>query len=164
MYELLLFLHLLSVVIGFGTVFLNGIYGVQAKNRQGSDGLAISEANYRVSDVAEWFIYATPVFGILMVVESEAVDWGETWIWLSLVLYVVALGISHGMLRPNVKRMLALQRELVDLAPPPAGTGGGPPAQAGELEQRGKTVATAGGILNVLLVILLALMVWKPGT
>ena len=30
---------------------------------------------------------------------------GQTWIWLAIVLYIIALGISHGVLFPAVKRM-----------------------------------------------------------
>src|SRR2546425_7056804 len=69
-HKFLLVLHLLAVVIGFGAVFLNGVYGTLAKNRKGSEGLAIAEANYTVSvHWGEMFIYAVPIFGILMVLE-----------------------------------------------------------------------------------------------
>ena len=45
-------------IVGIGTVMLNGIYGAETKKRPGPGGLAIAQANYRVSMVAENFIYA----------------------------------------------------------------------------------------------------------
>ena len=80
---------------------------------------------------------------------------------MSFGLYILAIGISHGVLRPNVRKMIALMRELEGAAVGVAA--GGPPPQALELEQRGKTVGMAGAVLNLLMVALTALMIWKPG-
>ena len=162
--KVLLFLHLLSVVVGIGGVMLNGLYGIQAKNNPGPAGLGITEANHKVSDVAEYFIYAIPVFGIWMVLRYDAYDFDQTWIWLTLVLYVTALAIVHAVLRPTVKKMIALQRELVAMGPPPAGApAGGPPPQVAQLEAHGQTMAKVGPIVNVIAVVILYLMAFKPG-
>jgi uncharacterized membrane protein len=162
--KVLLFLHLLTVVVGIGGVMLNGVYGIQAKNNAGPAGLGITEANHKVSDIAEYFIYAIPVTGIWLVLRVDAYDFDQTWIWMSLVLYVVGLGISHGVMRPTVKKMITLQRELVAMGPPPEGApAGGPPPQVVELEAHGKRLSTFGPVLNVLAVVLIYLMVFKPG-
>ena len=65
-YKLFLVLHILSAIIGFGAVFLNAIYGQQARARKGREGLAISQANFLVSSIGMYFIYAVFVFGILL--------------------------------------------------------------------------------------------------
>lgn len=149
------------MVIGLGAVFLNGLYGAQVKARRGPEGLAIAEANLKVSKVAEWFIYAIPIFGIgLVFMSDDFIEFDETWIWLSIVLYIVAMGISHGMLYPTVKRMHVLMAEMI-AGPPPVG---GPPPQAAEMEQLGKRVGAAGAALNLLVVVLIVLMVFKPGS
>jgi hypothetical protein len=62
---------------------------------------------------------------------------------------------------PRVGRLIALQRELVASGPPTAGSG--PPPQVLEMEKVGKQVAMVGTALNLLLVALLVLMVFKPG-
>jgi hypothetical protein len=72
-------------------------------------------------------------------------SFGQTWIWLSIVLYVIALGISHGVMVPNGKKMLA----------GPSG-----PEEAAAL---GKKLAAGGMTLDLLAVVLIVLMVWKPG-
>lgn len=169
-YKIVLILHILAVVVGIGAVTLNGLYGAQAKARKGPEGLAIAEANFRVSMVAEWIIYTIPLFGIALVFMSKTngervYDFEQTWIWLSIVLYVVALGISHGIVTPTAKKMQGLMRELNAMGPPPAGgpPPGGPPPQVLQLEALGKRIGAGGAALNLLSVILIVLMVWKPG-
>ena len=164
-YDLVLVLHLLTVIVGFGTVVLNGIYGAEAKKRQGPGGLAIGEAVEKVGGVAEKVIYLVPVFGIALVFMSDGNwDFGQTWVWLSLLLYVIGIGVSHGVLIPSERRMNALGRELVAAGPPPAGAPtAGPPPQVAEMEALGKKMGGAGMFLNLLLVVIVALMVFKPG-
>jgi hypothetical protein len=60
--------------------------------------------------------------------------------------------------------MQALMRELAEAGPPAGGAAtGGPPPQVVELEERGRRVGITGATLNVILVLILFLMVWKPG-
>jgi uncharacterized membrane protein len=160
LYKTLLVLHILTAIVGLGAVMLNGIYAAQAARRPGAPGRAVSEANFAVSSIGEYFIYAIPVFGILLVLASDkAWKFSQTWIWLALLVYVVAIGISHAILIPGHKRVNALLAEMEQV---PA-TAGGPPPQAAELESLGKRMAAAGATLNVFVVIFLILMIWKPG-
>lgn len=146
MYELWVVLHLLAVIVGIGATMLNGLYAAKAKEAGGPAAGAIMKANFDVTMVAEKFIYLVPVFGILAVLASDdAWDFGQTWVWLSLVLYVIALGIAHGNQIPSGKKMLA---------------GPSSPEEAAAL---GKRLAMGGMALDLLVVVLVVLMVWKPG-
>jgi uncharacterized membrane protein len=159
-YKAVLVAHILCAIIGFGAVFLNGIYANEMKRRRGADSLAIYEANWKVSKIGEYFIYAVAILGLALVGMSDK-EWkfSQTWVWLAIVVYVVALGISHGVLIPAVKRIGVLMREMVAAGPPT----GGPPPQAAEIEQLGKRAGAAGATLNLLLIVILCLMVFKPG-
>ena len=162
---MVLVLHILTVVVGFGTVMLNGIRGAEAKKRPGPGGLAIGESGFKVNSIAEYFIYAVPVLGIGLVFMSDG-NWtfGQTWVWLSLLLYVIGIAVSHAVLIPSEKRMNALAAELVAAGPPPAGAApGGPPPQVVEMEGLEKKLAASGTFLNVLVVVVVFLMVFKPG-
>jgi len=79
------------------------------------------------------------------------------WIWLSMTLYVIGLGLSHGVLRPRARRLNALMAEV--------GAGSAAPSaeQAAQLEAIGKRLALTEAALDVLLVVILVLMVFKPG-
>lgn len=159
-YKFLLFAHIFCAIVGFGAVFLNAIYGNEVKKRRGPEGIAIFDANEKVSKIGELFIYAVPIFGIGLVFSSSDLwEFSQTWVWLALVVYIVALGVSHGVMFPTLKRMRVLMGEMA-AGPPPVG---GPPPQAAEMEQLGKRMGIVGPFLNISLVVVLILMVWKPG-
>jgi hypothetical protein len=157
-------LHILSAIVGFGAVFLNGIYGAQVRAHPGPEGLAIFRANYLVSKIAEYFIYAVFVFGVLLVLLSDDVwDFSDTWVWSSMLLYIVGLGLSHGALQPRLRKMENLMTEMVAGGPPPAGATG-PPPQVAQLQEHGRVVGMVSTALHVILVAVLFLMIWKPGS
>ena len=165
-YDFFLLLHILCAIIGFGAVYLNALYGQEVRKRPGPEGLAVFEANFRISKIAEYFIYAVFVFGLVLLAlatspvgDAHVFKFSQTWVWLAIVVYVVGLGVSHGVLMPSLKKMRTLMGEMIAAGPPV----GGPPPQASEMEQLGKKVGAAGATLNVLLVVILALMIWKPG-
>ena len=161
-YKIVLLLHILCAIIGFGTVILNGLYGREAKRRPGPGGLAITEANLTVSGIAEYFIYAVFLLGLALVLMSDgAWAFRQTWIWLAMALYVVGIGISHGIVFPSARRMRDLAAELTAGGPPAGAVG--PPPQVAEMERVGKTLGASSSFLHLLLVALLVLMIWKPG-
>ncbi|HUR49844.1 MAG TPA: hypothetical protein VMY88_10020 [Acidimicrobiales bacterium] len=163
-YKIVFLLHILCAIIGFGAVMLNGIYAAEVKKRRGAEGLAILQANTRVSQIGEIFIMAVPLFGIGLVFMSDgAWRFSQTWVWSALGLFVVALGISLGFMAPAVKRQEGLMKELLAGGPPPAGASEGPPPQVAQLEANGKKMAMAGGLLHLALVTMLFLMIFKPG-
>jgi uncharacterized membrane protein len=163
LYALVLLLHILSAIAGFGGVMFNGLYAQQSQLRKGKEGVAITQSVISVSNVAEVFIYLTAVFGVLLVLlADEPVGWGDTWIWLSILIYVAALGLSHGVLQPSVRRIAHLSEELASMEGPPPG-GGGPPPQVAEIEALGKRVGMTDAALKLALVAILYLMIWKPG-
>ena len=66
-YKFVLLLHIFCAIVGFGAVFLNGVYGAQMKTRMQSgrvaEAIGIFEANEFVSRIGEYFIYAVFVLG-----------------------------------------------------------------------------------------------------
>jgi uncharacterized membrane protein len=160
-YKVVLLLHILSAIIGFGAVYLNALYGRAAQRRQGAVGLAIAETNFEVSEIATYFIYAVQVFGILLVLMSDdVIEFSQGWISASFVLYIILIGLEHGVMRPNVRQMHARLRELNAAAPV---EGARRPPQVDEIERRARTVGSVGAVLNLLVVVLLYLMIWRPG-
>lgn len=146
-YKLLLVLHILSAIVGFGGVMLNGVHGAQAKKRPPNEGAAIVDSTIAVEKVAQMAIYAVFVFGVLLMIASDE-TWKLSHLWLtaSVALYLVGVGLSHGVMKKNVTRM----RDLL-------AAGGGP-----ELAEVGKRIGTVAPILSLIVVSILTLMVWKP--
>ena len=162
-YDLLLFLHLVAVVVGFGSVMLNGLYAARAKKAGGREGVAIAEANTFVSyKVAEPFIYAVFVLGILLVLVGDPPwAWDQAWINISMVLYIVGVALSHAVMRPAIKRLNSLTAQLASAGPNPAA--GGPPPEVAEVEALEKRVGLVGMVLDLIVVVVIYLMVFKPG-
>jgi hypothetical protein len=163
-YDFVLVLHILCAIVGFGAVFLNGVYGQQMKTRLQSgrvaEAIGIYEANSTVSRIGEYFIYAVFVLGFALLGLSDSViEFSQTWLWLSVVIYVLAIGLSHGVLMPAVKRMGVLMHEMA-AGPPPVG---GPPPQAAEMASIGQKLGVVGPILDLSMIAVLFLMVYKPG-
>jgi uncharacterized membrane protein len=158
LYQIVLLVHLLLSIAGFGGVLLNGVYAARAKQRPGPEGLAISEANYSVSVIAEVLILLVPISGLALVwVSDGAWALSDLWVWLSIALYAVAFAISRVVLMPGHRRINELLTELIRTPSP-----SGPPPQVAEVERIGRTMGMAGGALNVLLVVIVVLMIWKP--
>ena len=159
-YNVLLLLHIVSIIVGFGGVILNGVYAAKAQQLPPEQNLAVMEVNGFVSmKVAEIFIYLAPVWGFGLVgMSDKTYTFGQTWVWLSLVIYVLSLGLSHGGLMPRAKRMLETQRDMV--ANPPAGPDD---ARIAMLQASGKQIGAMSMVLNLSLVVMIVLMIWKPG-
>lgn len=88
-YDVLLVLHLVTVIGGFGSIALDGAYRGGAPRGDGPS-------------VPEWLIYAVPVTGILVVLVSEdRWQFSQAWISLSFLLYIAAVGVLHAGRRRN---------------------------------------------------------------
>ena len=153
LYQLVLVLHILAVIIGFGGTFIAAFYGAASAKRPGAEGLAVAETTVQVTSlVPTMAVYTVPILGILLILLSDDVwQFSDTWISLSFLLYIVVIVLAVAVHVPNLKKMLALRK-------------GEEGVQASEVERRAKTAAVLGGIMNLLWVAILFLMVFKPGT
>lgn len=150
-YLLFLTLHILCAIVGFGGVMLNGIWGSTLSKTQGEAAGVLAVTLEKVSKIAEMFILAVVVFGVIVVLLSDgAHSWSSPWLWVSIVLYLAALGLSFGVLAPASRELVAL-----------AEAGNEPSAQRTALE---KKVAAVSGVLHLSLVVILLLMVFGPST
>jgi uncharacterized membrane protein len=154
-YKVVLVLHILCAIVGFGAVMLNAVYASQVRNRRGAEGLAIAEANFRASKVAMYFVYAVILLGFALVGMSDKLfKFDQTWVWLAIVLAIVAIGLAHGAIVPREKKVIELLREEA---------GGGARAPDGRIEALMRQVSTFGLLYAAAVVAIVALMVTKPG-
>jgi hypothetical protein len=143
-YKVFLALHLLAVVVGFGPWFLNGLIPARAAGAEAGEGRALNRANLQVSTVSQYAIYAVVIFGAATLgsAHKHTIDFGDTFIWLGIIIWVAIVGILHGMILPA-------QRELAE--------GKGDRAALTQRQSLG------AALLNLLVVIAIVLMVWAPG-
>jgi hypothetical protein len=144
-YKVLLVLHLLSVVVAFGPWFINGLLPTAASKRGGAEGQAISAANFQVSHATQFAMYGVFIFGmgtLSLKAKGAGISASDTWVWLSIVLWVAIIGILHAIVLPA-------QRQLKD------GSG-----DSAALTQR---QSLGAALINVLVVVVIYLMVFEPG-
>jgi uncharacterized membrane protein len=152
LYQLVLVLHILAVIIGFGGMFIAGFYGNEARNRPGREGLAVAETTLKVTSLAPTMaVYSVPILGILLVLLSDDTwKFSQPWIGISMLLYIVLLVVAITQQVPATRKMLALRS-------------GAEGAQSMEMQALARKVAVTNGIVNLCWVIVLFLMVFKPG-
>ena len=153
LYNLVLVLHILAVIIGFGGMFIAGFYGNAAAKMPGREGLVVAETTLKVTSLAPTMaVYSVPILGILLILLSEDTwQFSDAWISLSFLLYIVLIALAVTVQVPNIRKMIALRS-------------GAEGVKATEMEARARTVALVGGIVNLLWVVILLLMVFKPGS
>jgi uncharacterized membrane protein len=148
-FKLLLFLHLLTAIFAVGP--LVGAATTASRALRSSDAAAATSA----ARMIRLYSYVSVVVVILgMGLMSQKAPWdsseevgqiGDTWIWLSLLLWVVAMAVSLGALAPSLTKA------------------------ASEIGSRGSAegavgrVAAAGGVIGVIYAVIVVLMVYQPG-
>jgi HAMP domain-containing protein len=123
----------------------------------------VTRLSIEVSTVlTTYMIWAAGLLGIVLVAVGEGWEFSQTWVSIAFVLFLFGVLFAWFVHTPNLKKMEALQAQLVDgRVVTPAG--GGAPAEVAELEARGKRAGMYGGILHLVFLLLVIDMIWKPG-
>ncbi|MGH9126343.1 MAG: DUF2269 family protein [Acidimicrobiales bacterium] len=160
LFRLLLLLHILCAVAGFGTLALSGLRQWRARQRGGEVEQLELEDDAFVTRVAEYLIYAVLALGLLVSLTSQS-EWplSQSWLSLSMLLYLVELGLLHGVVhRAEAEYRLRLRRvnagsvdDAVD------------PAELAALDRLERRLRWGWGGFNLLFVVILYLMVFTPG-
>lgn len=150
-YLFVLTLHLVCVIVGFGGVTLNGIWGSTLSKMTGDAAGPMAMTLGKVSKLAEFFIYGVPVFGVLAILLSDkGHSFASPWVSISFVLYFLGVGLSAGILQPTSKKLGAIAMA------------GNP--TSGERDALEKKMAAVSGALHLILVMVILLMVFGPTT
>jgi hypothetical protein len=159
-YRFLYLLHILFIVVGFGTSFAYPALASRARKLPPAEGHAIGHSTLEISKgLTTYPIWAAGAVGIILVGVSEQWKFSQAWVSIAFVLFFAAVLFAWFVHVPNLKKMDALQEELLAAAPTP---GAGPPPQVAELQARGKRAGMNGGLLHLAFLLLVIDMIWKP--
>ena len=146
-YRVVLILHILSAVVGFGGLFLDGLRARRALALGGPEGAAVLREQQFISNrVAEMGVYGTVVFGVVAIMLDDRWEFSQGWVSMAFVLYVAAVGLQHAIIRPTTA---ALGDAL-----------GAGATEAGAVEQK---LMRFSAVSNLLVTLAIIVMVWKPG-
>jgi len=157
-YNFLLLVHLFLVIIAVGASFAIPVIAVQMRKLE---GLGLTQATKASYDTARFLILPPLVLAglvgpFLVMVSDDVISMGDTWISIGFVLWFAALAIVLGVLYPNEKKKVELTKDLEDPA-------SDKPKLATELDALYKKGAMFGGINHLIFILLLIVMIWKPG-
>lgn len=149
MFKLLLFLHLLAAIFAVGP--LVGAATTASRALRNSDAGAATSAA-RMIRLYSYVSVVVVIFGMGLMSQKapwdsseEVAQMGDTWIWLSLLLWVAAMAVSLGVLAPSLTKASA-----------EIGSTGSAQGLVGR-------VAAAGGVVGLIFAGIVLLMVYQPG-
>ncbi len=140
-YNVMLFLHILTALASMAPAFVHPLLANQTKaldaNNRGKVLAMIAGNGRRIYAPA---LILTGLFGFAMQGMSDGViEFSQTWFWLAVVVWIAMNGVLHAVLLPAERTV------------------------AGGDESAAKRVDTGGMILTALLLVMIYLMVFKPG-
>lgn len=140
-YKILLFLHILTIIVAFAPAVAHALLLARLSSL---DGTAASRVAAVMADTGRKIyapaLIATGLLGILLIVTSDdAWGFGDTWVSISFVLWFAMNGVLHALILPGQKKMAT----------------GDPRAE--------KRVNLGNALLNAMLVLIVIMMIWKPG-
>ena len=152
MLQLWLFLHILGAIVAFGFGFYAPIFGMMVA-KEPKHGNWYMRAAKRLSNVVLIPVaISMAITGTLLVIETGGMRrFEELWLTVGVIIYVIALLVVFLLQRPALNKVIALTAE------PPGPEG--PPA---ELAENIRKLQVYGVVLLILVLVIVALMVWKP--
>lgn len=151
MFKIMLALHVLTAIFAIGP--LVGAATTASRGLRGSDAGATANAA-RTLRIYAYASVLVVIFGFSLMSAKDpdtgkaTAQFGDLWIWLSVLLWVVAMGLVLGLVVP------ALQKASATLA---GGASDGVSALVGR-------VAAGGGIVGLIFAVIVFLMVYRPGS
>jgi hypothetical protein len=147
LYRVVLFLHIAVVVFIIGPLAVSSVLASKSVT-EGQEGVKGLENSLRTFRLYGALSVLAPLLGAAMIGlgnEGKAWAWGQTWIGISLTVYLIAVADVFFVLVPSTKKALA---EV---------TGG----RSAELLQG--RIQAAGGVAMLCWTIIILLMVFRPG-
>jgi hypothetical protein len=155
LFQIIILAHIAAAIVGFGGMITHGTYHARAFRAPAGIARTLLEATSGVAKWADYGIYAVLPLGIAAIAVSDDIfSMGDPWVSASFVVWFLLVGAIHGAIRPAVKAMTA-RAEVLE-----PGT---------VLETDDESAAAARKLMigeaatHLLLLLALALMIWKPG-
>jgi hypothetical protein len=159
-----LVMHILGVIVAFGPdfVMIPLIANMGQKDPRYAS-FAAELIDVFEAKVATPVAVLVPLFGVGLIYTGHVDLWKSEWLIISIILYMGAFFFAIFVQTPNSARFVKLLQSMPAPAqgsgPPSAGVGGPPP----EVETLGRKLQLGGMYLTLSVLVILILMVWRPG-
>ena len=161
----ILFLHVMGAILAFGPTFAYSIMGSMA----GKEPQHANFSSRQVEAIGNRLVYPLAVFqgitGVLLLIALQIEPQKQPWLVAGIILYLIALTFALTIQRRAVGRLIALTSTPPAGGPPAAGAlaAGPPPGPPPGVPETVRTIQRGGIFMGVMIVIIVFLMVAKPG-
>ncbi len=141
-------LHVVAAVFLVGPMAILPMTGLRAvRTGQPAQARSLAKSTFMISLLS--LLVVVFGFGLLGTSDpSKHLSFATSWIWISLLAYLIALGLILFLVVPALNKAAA-GLEATDAASGPSAAGYGP-------------IAAGSGIASLLLLLVVVLMVWRP--
>lgn len=154
-YNIVLLLHIATAIVGFGGLIAHSAYNARAFASPAGEAAILFKNTRAITNISNYALYALFVLGIVLISLSDGTyGMGEAWVSASFVVWFFVLGAAHGLVKPTMVKMQERAEALESSAVV---------KNDSEFGNLAKKLAMGEGAVQVLLVVGLVLMLWKPG-
>lgn len=148
-YDVLVGLHVVFAVVGFGAVAISGAYGAIGRNPStllaGPESSEEVRRYFAARSHLEYLVLAAPLFGVAALsVRPGGSDFGAIWAVAGLVIWVLAGGLLTALVKPAERRIRAAGPDVVSAS------------------SDARLLMWAAAVSDLLFVVALLLMVTQP--
>ena len=154
-YDVVLWLHISAVVVGFGVTFGYGAYIALAARKHPRSVPAVLEAqtviNRTMVTIGGLVILATGIY-----LAADRWDFGEFFVAWGIIAIIVLLGLVHGFFVPNDRRALRAARRDIEASPD------GPVTFSEQFQRASMAGARIGPVAGLIVIVTIYVMTAKP--
>jgi hypothetical protein len=138
-YNIVLFLHIVTVIVALTGAVAHPLMFELEKRRSSPDLPGLARRVVVPSRVYAISFALVGIIGMgLLSMTDDVFSWGDTWVWLSIILWLVTNGLLHALILPGERAVASGDTAAI------------------------VKVETAGKIASILILVTLYLMVAKP--
>lgn len=150
-------LHIMGAVVAFGPMYSQPLIGLLGR-RNPQHAVLAAEISEAIASRVTFPAAITLAFtGWGLIVSEDIGFFDNAWLWVSVLLYAIALVFGFTVQRANASRMLGLLRSGPGV--PPAGQQR-PPSEMAALARR---LNLGVVFLTLIVTAIFVLMIWQPG-
>jgi Predicted integral membrane protein (DUF2269) len=160
--QLFLFLHVMGAIVVFGPTFVFPVIARHASRQpqHGHFAAVVSEAIERRIVIPGAIVQGITGVALIIILGADLTSAAYRWLIAGIALYLVAILFAVFVQAPAAARMVELTAGGPPAGPPPEGAPAGPPPAIAATAQK---LQRGGMVLSVLIVLIVILMVTKPG-
>jgi uncharacterized membrane protein len=162
MLQLFLFLHVMGAIAVFGPTFAFPVIASQAQKspQNGHFAAVVSELIERRIVIPGAIVQGITGVALILIIGADLTSPAYRWLIGGIILYLIAILFAIFVQARNAEKMV----ELTAGGPPPPGAPAGPPpGPPPGVVETGQKLQRGGMFLTVLIVLIVILMVTKPG-